>query len=107
MKQANHFQVTGLSSAGFLIDIRSLLKTSMNDIAEVANRRFVSAKWPVSTRDCSSTKKELPTLSRMVKMQLSVTGNRTPVSRVTGGDTYHYTITDLLGALAIENVGLK
>ena len=24
----------------------------------------------------------------------SVTGNRTPVSRVTGGDTYHYTITD-------------
>ena len=35
------------------------------------------------------------------KKKLSVTGNRTPVSRelhqlMTGGDTYHYTITDLL-----------
>ena len=28
------------------------------------------------------------------KKKDSVTGNRTPVSRVTGGDTYHYTITD-------------
>ena len=26
----------------------------------------------------------------------SPTGNRTPVSRVTGGDTYHYTIEDWL-----------
>ena len=26
----------------------------------------------------------------------SATGNRTPVSRVTGGDTSHYTIADLL-----------
>ena len=26
----------------------------------------------------------------------SVTGNRTPVSRVTGGDTSHYTMTDLV-----------
>ena len=25
---------------------------------------------------------------------ISPTGNRTPVSRVTGGDTYHYTIED-------------
>ena len=35
------------------------------------------------------------------KNKLSVTGNRTPVSSelhqpMTGGDTYHYTITDLL-----------
>ena len=30
------------------------------------------------------------------KTKLSVTGNRTPVSRVTGGDTHHYTITDWL-----------
>ena len=28
--------------------------------------------------------------------QISVTGNRTPVSRVTGGDTSHYTMTDLI-----------
>ena len=36
--------------------------------------------------------------SYVVKKQKvnSVTGNRTPVSRVTGGDTYHYTITELL-----------
>ena len=26
----------------------------------------------------------------------SDTGNRTPVSRVTGGDTHHYTIEDLI-----------
>ena len=34
------------------------------------------------------------------KKKLSVSGNRTPVSRelqaMTGGDTYHYTNTDLL-----------
>jgi hypothetical protein len=30
------------------------------------------------------------------KMFISVTGNRTLVSRVTGGDTSHYTMTDLL-----------
>ncbi len=28
------------------------------------------------------------------KVAPSPTGNRTPVSRVTGGDTYHYTIED-------------
>ena len=28
------------------------------------------------------------------KSVISPTGNRTPVSRVTGGDTYHYTIED-------------
>ena len=28
------------------------------------------------------------------KKFISPTGNRTPVSRVTGGDTYHYTIED-------------
>ena len=26
----------------------------------------------------------------------SATGNRTPVSRVTGGDTHHYTIVELI-----------
>ena len=26
----------------------------------------------------------------------SATGNRTPVSRVTGGDTHHYTIVEML-----------
>ena len=39
----------------------------------------------------------------------SVTGNRTPVSRVTGGDTSHYTMTDwmltqLLGDAKSESV---
>ena len=29
-----------------------------------------------------------------LKNVISPTGNRTPVSRVTGGDTYHYTIED-------------
>eukprot|EP00984_Skeletonema_dohrnii_P012318 scaffold4982_cov92-Skeletonema_dohrnii-CCMP3373.AAC.9 len=30
------------------------------------------------------------------EQKVSETGNRTPVSRVTGGDTSHYTISDLL-----------
>ena len=34
--------------------------------------------------------------------KVSVTGNRTPVSRVTGGDTSHYTMTDLLGMTALS-----
>ena len=29
----------------------------------------------------------------------SATGNRTPVSRVTGGDTHHYTIVELLKSI--------
>ncbi|EJK45645.1 hypothetical protein THAOC_35733, partial [Thalassiosira oceanica] len=33
----------------------------------------------------------------------SVTGNRTLVSRVTGGDTSHYTITDLPNVVKILN----
>ena len=32
--------------------------------------------------------------AEMAKKLVSPTGNRTPVSRVTGGDTYHYTIED-------------
>ena len=31
------------------------------------------------------------------RLVASPTGNRTPVSRVTGGDTHHYTIEDWLG----------
>jgi hypothetical protein len=31
-----------------------------------------------------------------IQKKCSVTGNRTPVSRVTGGDTSHYTMTELL-----------
>jgi hypothetical protein len=30
------------------------------------------------------------------KLIFSATGNRTPVSRVTGGDTSHYTIAELM-----------
>ena len=33
-----------------------------------------------------------------VSKTISPSGNRTPVSRVTGGDTYHYTNEDLLTA---------
>ena len=29
--------------------------------------------------------------------KISVSGNRTPVARVTGGNTHHYTNTDLVG----------
>ena len=32
--------------------------------------------------------------SLLKKVSASPSGNRTPVSRVTGGDTYHYTIED-------------
>lgn len=31
----------------------------------------------------------------------SPAGNRTPVSRVTGGDTYHYTTEDLVNSVQI------
>ena len=34
----------------------------------------------------------------------SAAGNRTPVSRVTGGDTNHYTTADILHPLATEPV---
>ena len=34
-------------------------------------------------------------------------GNRTPVSRVTGGDTHHYTTTDFLFAWTIKNVTIN
>jgi gamma-glutamyltranspeptidase len=33
-------------------------------------------------------------LQKKIKSNCSATGNRTPVSRVTGGDTSHYTIAD-------------
>ena len=39
------------------------------------------------------------------KEQASPSGNRTPVSRVTGGDTYHYTNEDwLMGDLAFLRI---
>ena len=33
-------------------------------------------------------------VAELLQAKISPTGNRTPVSRVTGGDTYHYTIED-------------
>ena len=33
---------------------------------------------------------------RYARKKCSATGNRTPVSRVTGGDTHHYTIVETL-----------
>ena len=36
------------------------------------------------------------------KKLVSPSGNRTPVSRVTGGDTYHYTNEDLTDEAAAE-----
>ena len=33
---------------------------------------------------------------KIIKKEISPTGNRTPVSRVTGGDTNHYTIEEFL-----------
>ena len=38
------------------------------------------------------------------KQNNSETGNRTPVSRVTGGDTSHYTISDLLKANVLDTI---
>ena len=41
------------------------------------------------------------------KVCTSPTGNRTPVSRVTGGDTYHYTIEDWLLEEVLEFCALR
>ena len=41
------------------------------------------------------------------KNVISPTGNRTPVSRVTGGDTYHYTIEDNWKELALILIRLS
>ena len=35
-------------------------------------------------------------VQQLPKKKCSATGNRTPVSRVTGGDTHHYTIVESL-----------
>ena len=48
---------------------------------------------------CSERRRVTPALIRQqvrFQNQASPSGNRTPVSRVTGGDTYHYTNEDLL-----------
>ena len=45
-------------------------------------------------------KKKSSLKSFLKKKKYSATGNRTPVSRVTGGDTHHYTIVELpLGSI--------
>ena len=50
--------------------------------------------------NCINQKKDnQPKMHYLSKRYSSETGNRTPVSRVTGGDTSHYTISDLLGVL--------
>ena len=43
------------------------------------------------------------------KIMVSPSGNRTPVSRVTGGDTHHYTNEDTFGqfSLSVKNPGLQ
>ena len=41
--------------------------------------------------------------TKPIVQESSVTGNRTPVSRVTGGDTSHYTMTDVLLLLLFDN----
>ena len=46
---------------------------------------------PTST---STLELESSPLDTQTQMQSSATGNRTPVSRVTGGDTSHYTIAE-------------
>ncbi len=43
----------------------------------------------------------------MAKKKYSETGNWTPVSRVTGGDTHHYTISDYIDLLRIRPVNHK
>ena len=53
-----------------------------------------------SLRDASHREEEQKAKKHQKKC--SVTGNRTPVSRVTGGDTSHYTMTDLLHEDAVS-----
>ena len=38
--------------------------------------------------------------------EYSATGNRTPVSRVTGGDTHHYTIVELINVKPFKHLFL-
>ena len=45
---------------------------------------FLFQQWDIIKQNVSKTKK------------CSATGNRTPVSRVTGGDTHHYTIVEVI-----------
>ena len=47
--------------------------------------------------------KVLVSMRKKVKDISSGTGNRTLVSRVTGGDTSHYTIPDLYVALSLSD----
>ena len=58
------------------------------------NEKNLDLHPTVATEHCllSPAKKK----SRKKKKNCSPTGNRTPVSRVTGGDTYNYTIEEMV-----------
>ncbi len=43
------------------------------------------------------------TRNQQKQKKYSETGNWTPVSRVTGGDTHHYTISDYIDSLKINH----
>ncbi len=66
-------------------------------------------KFPIWTRIGQTTITVLrPEFCRFENFKKSVpspTGNRTPVSRVTGGDTHHYTIEDCLSKCTCNLVG--
>ena len=58
-----------------------------------AKHHLTGGTWPHGVKNhwCIKCLSALQTSSKNI---VSPTGNRTPVSRVTGGDTYHYTIED-------------
>ena len=58
---------------------------------------FFKGSWEVECHECAwvtSFKNQSKKYEKMWEKQSSLSGNWTPVSRVTGGDTYHYTNKD-------------
>ena len=98
----------------YLINLYVKLTWSKITLEEICKRNFKYSLIP--EYDLSNApfilnfrveikKKSIPYiyLNRKTK-RISPAGNRTPVSRVTGGDTHHYT-TEELGALALGLMG--
>jgi hypothetical protein len=57
-------------------------------------------RWTKRTKVAKTRRKEKKIL-RFIKKESSATGNRTPVSRVTGRDTSHYTIAELFAVVMV------
>ena len=66
------------------------------NVAQLIDSNYHGITYGILHMAAQSLPIERPQTVTFVKILLVVspTGNRTPVSRVTGGDTYHYTIED-------------